>query len=181
MAMPVLEGALDRSLELASSMDARGYGRRTDMPSARRRSSLVTGAGMLLVMVGIYDVLSSSAPWSFGVAALVVGVAALGLGATLSGRRMRRTRYRPDPWRGTEWMVALSGIAVVAAFSVADVVGFAGLQATFVPLAVPPVSVVACVGVLVGVVPALGAPRAPTSSLGREPRAAVDAPAQASS
>ena len=42
IAVPVLEGALDRSLQLATSMDARGYGRRCDTgercPHARHRS-----------------------------------------------------------------------------------------------------------------------------------------------
>ena len=36
MAVPVLESALDRSLQLASSMDARGYGRRVGHPAQGR-------------------------------------------------------------------------------------------------------------------------------------------------
>ena len=36
IAVPVLEGALDRSLQLATSMDARGYGRRSDTGRLRR-------------------------------------------------------------------------------------------------------------------------------------------------
>ena len=40
-AMPVLEGALERSVELAAAMDARGYGRTTD---AGRRPRRLTGA-----------------------------------------------------------------------------------------------------------------------------------------
>jgi energy-coupling factor transport system permease protein len=180
MAMPVLEGALDRSLELASSMDARGYGRRATVPGARRWSTLSTGAGMLLVMVGVYDVLSSSAPWGVGIAALVVGGAALVGGVTLSGRRTRRTRYRPDTWRATEWAVALSGVPVVVAFSIADVLGVTGLQATFVPLAVPPVPLVACGGVLIGLVPAFVVPRSqPTIATPHDPRQPVDVPIQA--
>ena len=36
LAIPVLEGALDRSLQLAASMDARGYGRRFAAPAIRQ-------------------------------------------------------------------------------------------------------------------------------------------------
>ncbi len=160
MAVPVLEGALDRSLELASSMDARGYGRRSSVPAAtRRKGTLATGAGVLLVMVGVYDVLSASAPWGLGVAALVVGIGCLGAGLVVSGRRSRRTRYRPDVWRAAEWSVAMSGLAVVVAFSVADALGVAGLQVSFYPLAVPAIPLLACAGVLVGLRPAVVAPR----------------------
>lgn len=160
MAMPVLEGALDRSLELASSMDSRGYGRTVEVThGARRRASVATGAGMLALTAGIYVVLDASAPWWLGIAALVAGVALLGWGVSLSGRRTRRTRYRPDPWRAAEWTVTGAGLAVVVAFSVADALGVSGLQPTFQPLAIPPVPLVAAFGVLLGLVPALVAPR----------------------
>ena len=42
IAVPVLKGALDRSLQLATSMDSRGYGRRSDAHSTAR--TLATGA-----------------------------------------------------------------------------------------------------------------------------------------
>jgi energy-coupling factor transport system permease protein len=160
MAMPVLEGALDRSLELASSMDSRGYGRTVALPQrARRRASVATGVGMLALMAGIYVVLDAAAPWWVGIALLVAGVGLLGWGVSLSGRRTRRTRYRPDPWRAPEWAVTGAGLAVVVAFSVADALGVSGLQPNFQPLAIPPVPLVAAFGVLLGLVPALAAPR----------------------
>ena len=34
--------------------------------------------------------------------------------SVLSGRRVERTRYRPDPWLGPEWAVAGVGVAVAA-------------------------------------------------------------------
>src|SRR3954468_18767324 len=37
LAMPVLEGALDRSIDLAAAMDSRGYGRTTDVARVSRR------------------------------------------------------------------------------------------------------------------------------------------------
>jgi energy-coupling factor transport system permease protein len=170
MAVPVLQGALDRSLELASSMDSRGYGRRSRVPVATRRwATLATALGLLLVMVGVYDALSASAPWGVGIGALLAGVVLLGVGIVLSGRRTRRTRYRPDVWRGSEWGVTISGVAVVVAFSVAGALGVAGLQVTFYPLEVPPLPVLPALAILVGLAPAMLAPvpvtaGAPTST-----------------
>lgn len=166
MAVPVLEGALDRSLELASSMDARGYGRRSAVPAATRRwSAVVTIGGLLLVLAGVYDALGAAIPWGFGLAAIVVGVVLLGSGMVLSGRRTRRTRYRPDRWGAPEWYVTASGLAVLSAFALASALHVQGLLVSFYPLALP-VPVLACLGVLVGLAPSVLAPvPAPRSSV----------------
>ncbi|HUD69636.1 MAG TPA: energy-coupling factor transporter transmembrane component T [Acidimicrobiales bacterium] len=158
MAVPVLEGALDRSLELASSMDSRGYGRRTNATGSRRWATLATVAGTVLVLVGVYDVLGSATPWGLGAAALLVGAGALGSGVALSGRRAQRTRYRPDRWGGAEWLIALSGAAVVTAFSIAGALGVDGLQVSFYPLGIPPVPLLPCLGILLGLAPVLVSP-----------------------
>ncbi len=53
MAVPVLESALERSLQLASSMDARGYGRKSAVPTRiRRLQGGAVAAGLLAVVVG---------------------------------------------------------------------------------------------------------------------------------
>jgi energy-coupling factor transport system permease protein len=159
MAVPVLEGALDRSLELASSMDARGYGRRVAVTSAMRQgSNVATWVGLLLVLAGVFDTLSPALPWGIGLFAIVDGVGLLSVGMVLSGLRTRRSRYRPDEWRTAEWLVTASGLAVVAALSVSAAVHVEGLQVSFYPLAVPMVPVLPCVGVLLGLLPALAAP-----------------------
>jgi energy-coupling factor transport system permease protein len=171
MAVPVLEGALDRSLELAASMDSRGYGRRVDAPRSRRRATMATGAGVVLVLVGVYDVASSTTPWGLGAAALAIGSASLAAGVTMGARRTQRTRYRPDQWLGAEWLTALSGAAVVIAFAISGALGARGLQVSFYPLAAPSVPPIACVGVLVGLLPGLRA--APTSPRRRPARSST--------
>ncbi len=106
MAVPVLEGALDRSLQLASSMDARGYGRRNDVSSRHRRLS--TGllvSGLLVVVVGLYGVLDAAALHHVGLPILALGMALCSLSMLMGGRRTSRTCYRPDPWRWPEWVV----------------------------------------------------------------------------
>src|SRR6185436_5415433 len=54
VAMPVLESALERSVDLAAAMDARGFGRSDATPAARRLTGALTGAGLLGVCVGVY-------------------------------------------------------------------------------------------------------------------------------
>lgn len=168
LAVPVLEGALDRSLELASSMDSRGYGRRAGVPTSTRRwAGIATVLGLGCLLVGVFDALSASSPSGVGPGMLVVGVALLGIGIVLSGRRTRRTRYRPDVWRLAEWAVSLSGLAVVAVFSVAGARGVPGLHVDFYPLAFPTVPPLVCAGVLLGLVPAFVAPSPPAPRVHR--------------
>ena len=100
VAVPVLESALDRSLQLATSMDARGYGRRISVGKASRRlASGATVGGLLLMAVGLYGVIDSGSLFGLGLPVLAVAAVLCGVGLALGGRRTARSRYRPDPWR----------------------------------------------------------------------------------
>ncbi|GAA1765355.1 CbiQ family ECF transporter T component [Nocardioides hankookensis] len=109
--VPVLEDALERSLALAAGMDARGYGRAGDATRTQRRT---TGALMLVGLVGIcvgtYAVLDHTAPRVLALPMLVLGVLAAVAGLRSAGRRVERTRYRPDPWGWPELAVTASGV-----------------------------------------------------------------------
>ncbi|HEX7443951.1 MAG TPA: energy-coupling factor transporter transmembrane component T, partial [Acidimicrobiales bacterium] len=84
-AIPVLERALDRSLQLASSMDARGYGRRVPVArGARRAATAGTAAGLLLVVAGLYGVLVAGSLPGGGVPFVAVGAVLLGAGLATS-------------------------------------------------------------------------------------------------
>jgi energy-coupling factor transport system permease protein len=169
MAVPVLESALDRSLQLASSMDARGYGRRAAVPSGTRR--LQGGAiafGLLAVVVGIYGALDPGSLPGGGIPFLVVGAVLVGVAMTLGGRRSVRTRYRPDLWRGAEWVVVTSGVVALVSLVITGVIDPAALRLVLYPLTVPALPVLATLGILVGAVPAFAAPTArPTPVAGR--------------
>ena len=155
--VPVLEDALERSLRLAAGMDTRGYGRSAGAPPAERR---LTGGLMLLglcgVAVGVYAGLDHTAPRLLATPMLVLGVAAAVGGLALAGRRVGRTRYRPDPWRWPELAVMLSGIGTaVVAWWVAGhqlVVAYPGLTSF------PQVTLVALAGSVLGLVAAGAAP-----------------------
>ncbi len=117
--LPVLEGALERSVALAAAMDARGYGRTADVPaSLRRTTTALTLGGLLGVCAGTYGLLTAEGA-AYGLPLLLAGVVAALAGLRLGGRRTLRTRYRPDPWDLRAWLVTASGVAVAALLTLA--------------------------------------------------------------
>ena len=156
--IPVLEDSLERSLRLAAGMDSRGYGRSGGAPPAERR---LTGGLMLLglsgVAVGVYAGLDHTAPRLLAMPMLALGVLAAVAGLALAGRRVGRTRYRPDPWRWPEVAVMVSGLATaVVAWWVAGhqlVVAYPDLSSF------PQVTLVALVGSVLGLLAAGVAPQ----------------------
>lgn len=170
-ALPVLEGALDRAVALAASMDGRGYGRRgAKSTAAFRRSSLLVLLGIIAIAVGSYGLLDPTSPALFRLPALALGAAAL-VGSLMSGSRMTtRTRYRPDPWIGPEWLVSISGLIAFASFVMVGRMSDA-LQPSTNPLEVPVVPALAILGTLVAALPAWFAPAPPTLMTASEPMA----------
>jgi energy-coupling factor transport system permease protein len=116
--VPVLHDALDRSLLLAASMDSRGYGRtgRATRGSRRLTSALML-AGMAGLCLGAYGLLDSTLPAALGLTGFAAGSALCLAGLALGGRRVSRSRYRPDPWGWPEWVVAAAGVACAAGVS----------------------------------------------------------------
>ncbi|MCU0311914.1 MAG: hypothetical protein MUE36_13335 [Acidimicrobiales bacterium] len=161
VALPVLEGSLERAVALAASMDARGYGRRgAGAPGVRRAAAALTLVGFLAAAVGSYGLLDPSAPFVLGAPALALGLLGLAAALVLGGRRSSRTRYRPDPWVLPEWLTVLSGAAMVAGVVLADRAG-AVLDPSVQPLEWPTLPVLATVGVVAGLLPAWCTPRPP--------------------
>lgn len=155
--VPILEDAFERSLSLAAGMDARGYGRSGTATAGQRRT---TGAlmilGLLGICVGVYAFLDSTAPRVLAWPMLALGVTAALGGFVLAGRRVHRSRYRPERWRAAEVLVALSGLAVGAGLWLVQradpLVAHPGV------LVVPELSLVAVVAVLLGIAPVFVAP-----------------------
>jgi energy-coupling factor transport system permease protein len=153
--VPVLEDALDRSRALAAAMDSRGYGRTADQPrSARRVSGAAVIGGLLGVCVGVYGLLDGTTPRYLGGPVLVAGLTLSAVGLWVSGRRVLRTRYRPDPWRGSEWLVAATGVAAALVSFLAGSVDAANLNPSLDPLSWPQLPLLPAVGVAVALLPA---------------------------
>ena len=168
VALPVLEGALERSVTLAAAMDSRGYGRQAQRSPALRRA---TGAALLgalvLVIIGTYALLDASAPAILGLPMLVVGLTLGIVGFAIAGRRSVRTRYRPDPWGWAEWGVSACGVATAAILVTLGMAGASGLIAPVDPLAWPAVPALAVAGILISVLPAFIAPPPPDAQRAR--------------
>jgi energy-coupling factor transport system permease protein len=164
LAMPVLEGALERSVDLAAAMDARGYGRTSDTDRVSRRvTGVLVFGGLLGVCVGVYGLLDATASGWLGTPTLVVSLAAAGAGLNVGGRRTGRTKYRPDPWALPEWLV--SGSGVVAALAVFVDVHLHPADFFLASVTdVPPVPLLACAGILVALLPAFVAPPLPVAA-----------------
>ena len=116
--VPVLEDAFDRSLILAAGMDVRGYGR---SGGATKKQRAITGALLLAAIVamgvGFYALLDQGTSrllaWPVVFSSLLLAVA----GFHFAGKRVTRTRYRPDPWEMNENFTAAAGLFVPIALA----------------------------------------------------------------
>ncbi|HXQ76464.1 MAG TPA: energy-coupling factor transporter transmembrane component T [Acidimicrobiales bacterium] len=159
IAIPVLEDALERSLRLAAAMDSRGYGRTaTASPRTRRTTGALMIAGMCGLCVGAYGLLAGSALGPGTIPGFVGGTVCCCLGLILGGRRVRRSRYRPDPWKAPEWVVAVSGLVPAAALMAGVGFSMVSLNPPTDPLAWPTFPLVPAIAILAAATAALAAP-----------------------
>ncbi|MBZ9641267.1 energy-coupling factor transporter transmembrane protein EcfT, partial [Streptomyces sp. PSKA30] len=156
--LPVLEGALERSVALAAAMDARGYGRTAQVPVAvRRTTAALTLTGLVGVCAGTYGLLTAEGG-TYGLPVLLAGLAAALAGLWLGGRRSLRTRYRPDRWDLRAGLVAASGAAVAALLALAAASDPAAMHPGVVPLVAPTLPLWPAAAVLLGLLPAFITP-----------------------
>ena len=158
--VPVLEGALERSITLAAAMDSRGYGRRRSAPPALR--AMTTGlllAGLLATGMGAYGVLAAGSPPLLGAPLLLAGVVGAAGGLLLAGRRVPRTRYRPE--RMTPRSVTVTASGLLAGLIVVLWGGEPGLTGPVSPPAWPDLPPVAGLAIALAALPAAVAGRRP--------------------
>ncbi len=108
--VPLLEGSLERSMQLAEAMVARGFA--AGEAVADRRPQVLVLLGMASWLLGWLLRLAwqqELAGWTL----LIAGIALLAGGLWLAGRRHPHTVYRPDPWHWRD--AAVIGAATVAA------------------------------------------------------------------
>ena len=182
---PVLEGSLDRSLDLAASMESRGYGRTpVRSASARRLASALTLTGLVGVVAGLYGVLDGSVTGLLGMPLLLLGVVVTTAALLVGARRDVRSRYRRDPWGAPEWAVTVVGAVPAALLIWAESHGWPGVVLAQSPLAWPEAPLVLVLGVLLPglaavvtpVPPRLAAVRAAAQTAGRSAAATSAVP-----
>ncbi len=107
VALPVLSDAIERSMDLAAGMEARGFARTRGLP-VKGTLPLMLLASMTAT-TGVFLLLSTS-HWQLAAALLLAGLAGAGLGLRTAGRSLQVTSYRPHPWRTRDTLVAASGV-----------------------------------------------------------------------
>ena len=156
IAIAVLEGALERSVDLAAAMDTRGFGRRgTSSRLSRHVTSGLTLGGLVLALSSSYGLLDASAPAAAGVPLLAAGVICAAAGLVVGHRRGERSTYRADAWRSAEWLVLGCGLVVAAAFSLGV---REGAGSALEPLSWPTLPTAAVLGLAVALLPAWASP-----------------------
>ena len=83
----------------------------------------------------------------------------------LGGRRVHRTRYRPDPWALAEWATALSGVAAAVAMIVAGSQNASSLNPSIFPPAWPTLPLLPAAAILLALLPAVLTPPPPTTAV----------------
>jgi energy-coupling factor transport system permease protein len=157
LAVPVLEGALERSVALAASMDARGFGRRSTSQRRRRVTGAATLGGLIGLGIGLFELLDAGSASGIGLAVALVG-GALVVGGLVVAAHGTRSRYRPDRWLVAEWLVVAAGLAAVAGIVAVGNSDPNALTQPLYPLALPQVPALALAGILVATMPSAIAP-----------------------
>ncbi len=112
--MPLLVGGLERALQLAEAMTARGFaGSDGQAHPTLTRAALV--GGLVAVLSGwLLRLLWGQALLGGGL--LLGGIILIGATLWWVGRQVPRTIYRPQPWLARDWLVALCAGLTAAAF-----------------------------------------------------------------
>jgi len=132
LAVPVLAGALERSIQRAESLDARGFGGLRPASAAADRLVAALGLmGLVLAALGGFAYFYYSQSPAPGVAALVGGVGLVALAVYAQGKRLPRTRYSQERWEASDRWVAALSMASLALLLVLRAVGAADL--TYIP------------------------------------------------
>jgi energy-coupling factor transport system permease protein len=160
--IPVLADALDRSLVLAAAMDSRGYGRHGTTPVRKRHAtSALLVVGMLGLMVGLYGVMDGSTPRYLGGPTLLAGALVAALALRLAGRRVKRTRYRPDRWRMAEFVVIACGVVCATGLYFTSSFDPTAVYPSLYPLTFPTVTAIPLLAIVFAALPAVATPAPP--------------------
>jgi len=114
---PILEDSIDRSMALAASMDARGFGRRGSLTARQVRfSRLASLVSISALASGTYFLLTADAPWATLVT-FAFGLSGIYASLKISGASNLRTRYATHVWQINDSLVAGAAALSVILFA----------------------------------------------------------------
>lgn len=109
--VPILEGAMERALNLASSMDSRGYGRRIHQTKLKKTiTNIFMILGLLGIIFGLSGLLGVFSQTNIGLLNLFIGLTFAIFSLWLAGKNASRTKYRADKWEIPEVLVVFSAL-----------------------------------------------------------------------
>ena len=128
LVMPLLATSLERAIQLAETMEARGFATvlNPDSSESSHRRAIWAQAGLLATLLGLLTGLfllsfvAGASAWGWGLLIL----SGAGMGALLwgQGRQVRRTRYRHPSWQAHDTVAAIAGGIALAAVIIGKLV-----------------------------------------------------------
>jgi len=130
LVMPLVTSSLERAMQLAESMEARGFGGSGQEQTTRQQlfNSLLALCGMalLVAVLGIQLWLRQYPWWLVGLFVLALGL--LGMAILRQSRAARRSRYRPRRWHSVDTLLTAGALIAAASMLAARIVGGTHLQ-----------------------------------------------------
>lgn len=109
IAVPIFEDSLQRAINLGAAMESRGYGF-NDSSTGRRFGSQILLSSVVVITIGVSLFLAAingaAIAFGFGIVLLMVGL-------VVANKSTKRTRYRPQIWKGSEWVVVTTSITLI--------------------------------------------------------------------
>lgn len=155
LAMPLLVSGLERAMQLAEAMTARGFGNVAQTLPTQNTSRGLVVFGLILLAGGVAASLFSVGALS--TALIVAGGLAVVVALWLQGRGVKRSNYRPQPWTARDWAVTAGALLVVALYLL-PLPGVERSSLAYSPyprLSLPDVNLLIALGTLGLAVPAL--------------------------
>ena len=121
LVMPLLANSLERAIQLAETMEARGFGSAAT-PFSRRQillSQTAILAALLALLVGLFVVAYFPAQSVWGWLLAGLGVSGLAVVFWLQGRNVHRSRYRRPQWHSRDTLLVAASVIVVTVVLVA--------------------------------------------------------------
>lgn len=110
--LPLVTGGLERALQLAEAMTARGFAGGPPLHDVWTRLGVIVGLILAATGLLLRTVWGQAAAGAW----LLAAGSALAVAAIWqAGRRRPHTVYRPAPWRMADWLVAGGALATLAA------------------------------------------------------------------
>ena len=110
IAVPIFEDSLQRAINLGAAMESRGYGF-NDSSTGRRFGSQILLSSVVVITIGVSLFLAAingaAIAFGFGIVLLMVGL-------VVANKSTKRTRYRPQIWKRSEWVVVATSITLIS-------------------------------------------------------------------